>query len=169
MATRRGATREVVSVFREALLLEREALDAYAAAIACLADEPLTRDTAMAFLSAHERHFDALRTRLRALGVQQLEPDDSPRRLLPPERFAEPHGTSGALLLLRMNADELVRRYRQLLTHPLSEDDLSALRRICNDELRHRAWLAARIQAFAAVEHRGEARPSAAPHGRVTA
>lgn len=169
MATRRGATREVVSVFREALLLEREALGAYAAAIGRLADEPLTRDTAAAFLSAHERHFDALGTRLRALGVQEVQPDASPPRLLPAERFADARGTSAALLLLRMNADELVRRYRELLTHPLPEDDLSTLRRICNDELRHRAWLAARVQAFAAVEHPGDARPSAAPHGRVTA
>jgi rubrerythrin len=151
----RASQRELVSALREALLLEREALDAYAAAIVRLGDEPLTRDTAMSFLSAHERHFDELDARLRRLGVQVVEASDTPRRLLPPERFSELSGTTAALRLLRVNADELVRRYRELLARPLPEAELAMIRRICNDELRHRAWLAARIQAFARISPEG--------------
>ncbi len=164
----RASHREVVSVLREALLLEREALDAYAAAIVRLGDEPLTRDTAMSFLSAHERHFDELDARLRTFGVQLVESPDTPRRLLPPERFSELAGTTAALRLLRTNADELVRRYRALLERPLPEAELSMIRRICNDELRHRAWLAARIHAFSRISPEGRRSSIPPPPERIS-
>ena len=90
----RFAERQAVTALQEALRLEREALDAYAAAIGQLGEEPLTRDTAMSFLSAHERHFEDLARRLRLLGVRavpeldELGSADEPRRLVPPSTQA---------------------------------------------------------------------------------
>jgi rubrerythrin len=165
----RASVREIVQVLREALRLEREALDGYAAAISQLGEEPLTRDTAMSFVSAHERHVEELTRALRGFGrPPDAEDPESPRRLLPPERFAEAHGPTATLKLLKSSSDEVVRRQRALLARSLPEAVLETLRRVCNDELRHRAWLAARVQAFARTERRtsvppaGE-RPSVAP------
>lgn len=159
----RSTVREIVQVFREALRLEREALDGYAVAIARLGEEPLTRDTAMSFVSAHERHVADLERALLQLGSRPMpEEPESPRRLVPPERFSEAFGPTPTLNILKSNSDEIVRRYRALLARALPEDALDTLRRICNDELRHRAWLAARMQAFARAERRTSVPPPAA-------
>lgn len=129
-------------ILDELLALEVDAVGACLRAVEAVRSDPLTRGALLSFLSEHEQHASALE----ALGA---------RRRAPPGRDHGPfEGANAALKQLRADAELAVRRYRAAMVRA-SPTFVPAIRAQCNAWLRHRAWLVARIDAFAPRPSRG--------------
>lgn len=127
--------------------LRRIELDAAAAcrrAVELLpADEPLTRGQLMSFLAEHEQHASALGALLSKLPTV--------RKTVPTglsEDFAGRSSSTPILRVIRRNAEIGVRAYQAALSL-VPERLVPVVRTHTNAWLRHRAWLTARIDAFA--------------------
>jgi rubrerythrin len=130
-------------------LLRRTEIDAAEAcrtAADLIRDEPLTRGTLLSFQAEHEQHRRELEKILPSFGL--------PRGRTATELTADPaiirgeRGTTAMLRIIRKNAEIAVRRYQAAL-RVVPEALIPTIRAQCNAWLRHRAWLTARIEAFA--------------------
>ena len=144
---RRSRSKSVVSTLHSLLQLDRESIEAYRLALEHLVDDPMARDTLESFCVDHERHVRELRVMLRAFGGDDRLDEG---RLLPrgPTDFSGLPGTVPVLRALKANEDQVVRAYQAALSIDAPADCLDIVRRNCNDQLRHRAWLTARVDAF---------------------
>jgi hypothetical protein len=135
------------------LQLERASLLAYRAAIDAIDDDPMARDTMVSFQADAERHVRELEVAIRSFGGV---PADRPSEdiVREPIVFATMRGTREKLRVLKSNEDIVVARYREALSLDAPRDVVERVRRACNDELRHRAWIAARVDAFRLAERR---------------
>src|SRR5207248_5697052 len=77
-----------------------------------------------------------------------------------PVVFQTMPGTTEKLRILKANEDIVVARYREALSLDAPRDVVERVRRACNDQLRHRAWIAARVDAFQRAERRELGRDS---------
>lgn len=148
------------------LTLEREAIQAYATAIDYVVDEPMTRATLVSFRADQLRHLSELQGLWSALSPTASKPPSATSDALIKDRsaYAGLPGTTAILRVLKANEDLLVRRYRAVLQERLPPGVLDVIRAHTNDQLRHRAWIAARVDAFAKsaewVSAAGSATPS---------
>ncbi len=126
----------------ELLHIELAAADACRRAADAARTDPLTRGAILSFLSEHEQHASALE----ALGARR-----------PARSSARPSGAGGqsrfesataALRRLRADAEVAVRVYRVAMERA-SPARVPVIRAQRNAWLRQRAWLGARIDAFA--------------------
>jgi hypothetical protein len=148
MATSTARSSRHITTLQDLLGLEREIIAAYQLAIDNIVDEPMTRDTIVSFHVDQQRHVRELETTLRALGSDANVSARGHLLMREPAAFAEAAGTTQVLELLKQNEEVAVRRYQQALHSDLPEDVADLVRRACNDQLRHRAWIAARVGAF---------------------
>jgi hypothetical protein len=137
-----------VATLQELLGLEREVLDAYQLAIDNIVDEPMTRDTIVSFHTDQLRHVRELETMLRSLGSTATATPRGQLLMRDPAEYARAASTTQVLELLKQNEEIVVRRYQLSITGDLPDDVADLVRRACNDQLRHRAWIAARVDAF---------------------
>jgi hypothetical protein len=146
--TLRSTTTRWIGVLQDLVALDREAIEAYASAIEAIVDEPMTRGTLEAFLREHVRHAEEHERLLRSLGGEPRHGFD--RRVLVTERdaYAVLPGTTAVLRLLKANEDVVVHRHQEALRAAGPGHVSDAIRGACNAELRHRAWIAARVDAF---------------------
>ena len=137
------------STLQDLLGLEREVIAAYQLAIDNIVDEPMTRDTIVSFHADQLRHVRELETTLRELGGTGSSVTPRSQLLMrDPQTFARAAGTTQVLQLLKQNEELVVRRYQDALHADLPGEVGEMVRRACNDQLRHRAWIAARVDAF---------------------
>ena len=131
------------NLLEELRCLEDDAARACRLALEAMPDEPLTRGQLFSFLSEYEAH--------RAELAGMLSKLPRPRKAPPSGLSDHLGGRSGSIAILRVirrNAEVGVRRYQQALANA-SEELAPMVRSHTNAWLRHRAWLTARIDAFA--------------------
>jgi hypothetical protein len=125
---------------------EVDAAEACSNAAREIRDEPLTRGTLLSFLAEHEQHRRALEGVLPSLGRYAGK---TPTGMsVDPAKARKRPGTTAVLAVIRRNAEVAVRRYQAAL-RAVPEPLEPLIRAQCNAWLRHRAWLTARIDAFA--------------------
>ena len=137
-----------IATLQELLGLEREVITAYRLAIDNIVDEPMTRDTIESFHADQLRHVREFEKMLRSLGAASTPAQRRPLLIREATSFARAAGTTEVLELLRKNEELVVRRYQEALHADLPEHVANLVRTACNDQLRHRAWIAARVDAF---------------------
>lgn len=151
----RHRDRDLANLLDELRRIEIDAAAACRRAIERLADEPLTRGQLLSMLSEHESHRVALERLLRSGGLERtLSKLPASRGGLPTgllyeaSAFDGRRGSTAVLRVIRGNAEVAVRRYQAALRQvpPALEP---VIRDQTNVWLRHRAWLTARIEAFA--------------------
>lgn len=144
----RWSTRHITTL-HDLLGLEREVIAAYQLAIDNIVDEPMTRDTIVSFQADQQRHVRELESTLRTLGGANTTMPPRSQQLIRDEgSFERAAGTTQVLQLLKQNEELVVRRYQDALRDDLPAEVSDMVRRACNDQLRHRAWIAARVDAF---------------------
>jgi hypothetical protein len=150
---------EATMRLNDLLRLERATLQAYRAAIDAIEDDPMARDTMVSFEADAERHVRELEVAIRSFGGVPIDrpSDDLVRE---PVVFETMPGTTEKLRILKSNEDVVVARYRAALSIDAPRDVVERVRRACNDQLRHRAWIAARVDAFVRAERRELGRDS---------
>jgi hypothetical protein len=141
------------------LRLERASLQAYRSAIDAIDDDPMARDTMVSFEADAERHVRELEVAIRSFGGVPVE-RPSEDLVREPVVFETMPGTTEKLRILKSNEDIVVARYRDALSMEAPRDVVERVRRACNDQLRHRAWIAARVDAFQRFERRQTGRES---------
>ncbi len=142
----RDRNRDLPALLDELRRIEIDAAAACRKAVDRLPDEPLTRGQLLSMIAEHEEHRAAL--------DQMLSKLPSPRSATETGLVSEGRGFEGrrgstaVLRVIRNNAEVAVRRYQSALREvPPSLEP--AIRDQTNVWLRHRAWLTARIEAFA--------------------
>lgn len=149
-------TKQIVGTLNELLLLDRESLEAYAAAIDAVDDDPMARDTMMSFRADHERHVKELEIAIRACGGVPVTTTSARSSLTKDHAsFASLPSSTAMFRVLKSNEDVVVQRYRAALSLDAPSDIVEVVRRACNDQLRHRAWIAARVDAFSRAQEQG--------------
>jgi len=146
MLFRRNVRDELAETIDLLRRVERDAAEACRAAAEEVRDEPLTRGTLLSFLAEHEQHRRALERVLTELGKPHGR---APTGITADAASFRVHGsTTPVLRIVRNNAEVGVRRYQAAL-RVMPETLVPLVRAQCNAWLRHRAWLTARIDAFA--------------------
>ncbi|MBI2395619.1 MAG: hypothetical protein HYV09_38995 [Deltaproteobacteria bacterium] len=131
-------TAETVDLLRRT---EADAAEACRRAATLISGEPLTRGALLAFAVEHEDH----RIALEAIAAKLPRPRGHPETGISTERMTSP---GSALRALRQHAELAARRLGEAMTR-LPDGLVPTIRAQRNVWLRHRAWLGARIDAFA--------------------
>lgn len=132
-------TAEIVDLLRRT---EADAAEACRRAATLISGEPLTRGALLAFAAEHEDH----RAALEAIAARLPRPSArSAPTGISTERMTSP---GSALRVLRQHAELAVRRLGEAMTR-VPDGLVPTIRGQRNVWLRHRAWLGARIDAFA--------------------
>ena len=153
-------TMQLIAQLRSLTTLGRDASMAFRLAIDHVVDEPLTRFTLMSFRADHERHLQELDAMLLAFGADVGDPlahaggwvASRPAvvasgLIVDERRFASLRSTTAVLRLLKYDVEVIARTHQECLrTIPAAA--LEMVRNHTNDCLRHRAWVAARVDAF---------------------
>lgn len=144
-----GRNAQISSVLVELHALDAQGRDALRCAVDRIHDEPLTRDTVMSFEADLDRHLRELEVAIRSYGgAPGARPRRRPDLVRDAAAFDAPT-TTAVLRVLKQNEDEIVRRYQVALADLRAPAPvLDLVRRCRNDSLRHRAWIAARVDAF---------------------
>jgi hypothetical protein len=139
----RSRNEQVAARIAELRQIELDAAEACRLAVELLPpDEPLTRGQLLSFLAEHEQHAYRLATLLTKLPRVKHAPTST---LV---KDFNGRGSTGILRVIRKNAEIGVRTYQHALTL-VPEPLVPLIRTQTNAWLRHRAWLTARIDAFA--------------------
>ena len=146
MALLRSDRHQLADTIDQLRRIEKDAAEACRAAASEVRDEPLTRGTLLSFLAEYEQQRRALEGVLPSLGAPKATSETG--LVADPARFRGNSGTTALLRIIRRNAEVAVRKYQAAL-RAVPETLVPLVRSHCNVWLRHRAWLTARIDAFA--------------------
>jgi rubrerythrin len=144
MVTSVGTEDRFDELLKHLVELEHDAIDAYEACIERL-DEAIDKSKMQEFLGDHHRHLEELE-KVATVGNIDLPEKGSMKRYLTTGKvaFANLLGDGALLKAMKTNEDDTVEAYERATQHTEVRPETRELfERAHQDELRHRAWMAA--------------------------
>lgn len=147
MATLVGKQTNVVSLLRNLIELDYDAIEAYEAAIEKL-DNASFREQMSAFCDDHRRHVAELNPILQRLGGEPVLQGDIKRVLTKGKVYLGSLISDRAILAaMKTNEEDTNTAYERAVAHVgVDAETLAVLQRNLSDERRHRAWIIQTLQ-----------------------
>jgi uncharacterized protein (TIGR02284 family) len=145
----------IVHLLNNLIGLDYDAIEAYEAAIARLKDAD-DREQLRTFLADHVRHTNDLSTAVRRLGGDPASKGDF-KRLLTKGKVVLAGLVDDRAILFAMKTNEADTNtaYERSIKHEgLTPEVMAILEKNLGDERRHKAWIEARLEAYATAEQR---------------
>lgn len=142
MATTVGQESEITSLVQDLILLEHDAIAAYASTIEKLSDAALSSHIAR-FKQDHMQHLDVLNEMAAELGIDAPREGDAKQWLTTGKiALAQLMGDKTILKAMKTNEDDTVTAYSRAVNHPDAvEKSRAFFAKALADEERHREWM----------------------------